>query len=94
MNRKQTLEQHNKWLAKMGVSTSKPKKPKGIYSIPDYSVSKSVPTSNAVGNGFKKVANQYTGSGKHVVGLAYNKGNYVVLSEQEASDPATGKRRC
>jgi hypothetical protein len=92
MNKQQLLKQHNDWLRKMGVSTDKPKKPKGIYPIPDYSTSK-VATSDKVGNGFKKASNTYSGSNNLIVGLAYNKGNYVVLSKEEASDPATGKRR-
>lgn len=32
-------------------------------------------------------------SGDYVVGQAYNKGNYQVLSSQEAADSDTGKRR-
>jgi hypothetical protein len=32
-------------------------------------------------------------SGNAVIGQAYNKGGYQVLSTSEANDPATGKRR-
>lgn len=32
-------------------------------------------------------------SGDYVVGQAYNKGNYQVLSSQEVADEDTGKRR-
>jgi len=32
-------------------------------------------------------------SGDFVVGQAYNKGNYQVLSKREAADSDTGKRR-
>ena len=38
--------------------------------------------------------NSYSGSDSLIVGQAYNKGNYVVLSKEEAADPSTGKRRC
>jgi hypothetical protein len=51
------------------------------------------PTSDSVGNGYVKTTNAYSGSGSLVVGQAYNKGNYVVLSASDAADPATGKRR-
>ena len=96
MNKAERLKQHNEWLRKMGVSTAKAKRPKtGIYSIPNYSAdSKPMPpTSDTVGNGYAKKSNAYSGSGSLVVGQAYNKGNYVVLSKSEAADPTTGKRR-
>ena len=32
-------------------------------------------------------------SGDYIVGQAYNKGNYQVLSKNEAADESTGKRR-
>jgi len=65
------------------------------YSIPDLraGLRNSIPTSDTVGNGFAKKSNAYSGSGSLIVGQAYNKGNYVVLSKEEAADPATGKRR-
>ena len=96
MTKAEKLKQHNEWLRKMGVSTNKAKRPKtGIYSIPCYtSESYNKPLlSNSVGNGYVKKANNYSGSNNLVVGQAYNKGNYVVLSTAEAADPATGKRR-
>ena len=34
-----------------------------------------------------------TVSGDYVVGQAYNKGNYQVLSKRDAADESTGKRR-
>jgi len=32
-------------------------------------------------------------TGNHVIGQAYNKGNYQVLSSSEVKDDMTGKRR-
>lgn len=87
------LIEHNKWLRSMGVSTAKPKKPRGVYDKPDLKVATTVKTSDTIGNGYAKKQNAYSGSGTICVGQAYNKGNYVVLTEAEAKDPATGKRR-
>lgn len=92
--KKYTQLEHEKWLAKMKITGKRvrtspyslPNLREGLKSLP--------PTSDAVGNGYKKAANSYTGDQQHIVGLAYNKGNFVVLSPAEASDPATGKRRC
>jgi len=52
-----------------------------------------VNSSESVGNGSKKPNSVYTGTQKHHVGLLYNKGNYGVISAEDAKDPATGKRR-
>lgn len=95
MTKKQRqLAEHNRWLASMGVSTRKPRKPKkGIYKLPDLSVQSSISTSDKLGNGYAKAKPKYSGSNNLCVGQAYNKGNYVVLSKSEAADPATGKRR-
>ena len=94
--RKKVQQDHDKWLVSMGVKLGKPKQPKqGIYDIPDYKkdLRTLLPLSNNVGNGHAKKANAYSGSDNIIVGQAYNKGNYVVLSKAEAADPATGKRR-
>lgn len=78
----------------MGVKVGKPVR-RSPYNIPDLRVGlrNSVPTSDTVGNGYAKKSNAYSGSDNLVVGQAYNKGNYVVLSKTDAADPATGKRR-
>lgn len=95
MNKAERLAEHKRWLESKGVKTTKARKPrKGIYDIPDYTVSNTVATSDSIGNGLKKASNTYSGSQTHCVGLLYNKGNYGVLSAKEAKDPATGKRRC
>jgi hypothetical protein len=94
--RKKVQQDHDKWLVSMGVKLGKPKQPKqGIYDIPDYKKDLRTlpPLSNNVDNGYAKKANTYSGSDNLIVGQAYNKGNYVVLSKAEAADPATGKRR-
>lgn len=78
----------------MGVKVGKPVR-RSPYNIPDLraGLRNSVPTSDTVGNGYAKKSNAYSGSDNLVVGQAYNKGNYVVLSKTDAADPATGKRR-
>lgn len=94
MKRADLLKQHEEWLKKMGVKVGKQVR-RSPYNIPDLraDLRNTVPTSDTVGNGYAKKSNAYSGSGSLVVGQAYNKGNYVVLSKEEAADPATGKRR-
>jgi hypothetical protein len=94
MKKVDLLKQHEEWLKKMGVKVGKPVR-RSPYNIPDLRVGlrNTVPTSDTVGNGYAKKANAYSGSDNLIVGQAYNKGNYVVLSKAEAADPATGKRR-
>ena len=92
--KKQLLKEHEEWLIKMGVKAKHIRR--SPYTIPNLmeGVRKMPPLSNCVGNGYAKVANSYSGDSSIIVGQAYNKGNYVVLSKEEAADPATGKRRC
>lgn len=92
--KKKLLKEHEEWLKKMGVK-GKPIK-RSPYSIPNLreGLATMPPLSNTVGNGYAKKSNSYSGSNAIIVGQAYNKGNYVVLTKEEASDPATGKRRC
>lgn len=94
MKRAELLKQHEDWLKKMGVKVGKQVR-RSPYNIPNLTADlrKTVPTSDTVGNGFAKRVNAYSGSDSLIVGQAYNKGNYVVLSKSEAADPATGKRR-
>ena len=82
---------HEKWLRSMGID--KPWKPKkerlnlaGANRDERY---RSV--GNGIGNGFVKTTS--TLSGEYIVGQAYNKGNLVVLSKEDAKDESTGKRR-
>ena len=82
---------HEKWLRSMGID--KPWKPKkerlnlaGAKRDERY---RSV--GDGIGNGFVKTTS--TLSGEYIVGQAYNKGNLVVLSKEDAKDESTGKRR-
>ena len=89
------IDDHNAYLKKLGVNMTGKRVKRSPYSIPNLreGLRPMPPTSDVVGNGHAKKNNAYSGSGTLVVGQAYNKGNYVVLSKEEASDPATGKRR-
>ena len=83
--------EHEKWLRSMGIDKPwKPKKEKlnlaGANRDERY---RSV--GNGIGNGFVKTTS--TLSGEYVIGQAYNKGNLVVLSKEDAKDESTGKRR-
>ena len=81
---------HEKWLRSMGIDKSyrpkseplkfRPKKTERYQSI-----------GNGIGNGFVKTTSAI--SGDYIVGQAYNKGNLVVLSKEDAKDESTGKRR-
>ena len=89
-NRRLNVE-HEKWLRSMGIDKPwKPKKEKlnlaGANRDERY---RSV--GNGSGNGFVKTTSAI--SGDYIVGQAYNKGNLVVLSKEDAKDESTGKRR-
>ena len=87
-------DDHEKWLRSMGID--KPWKPK---SDPlKISAKKSAKKTeryrsigDGIGNGFVKTTSAL--SGEYVIGQAYNKGNLVVLSKEDAKDESTGKRR-
>ena len=83
--------EHEKWLKSMGIDKPwKPKKEKlnlaGANRDERY---RSV--GDGIGNGFVKTTSAI--SGDYIVGQAYNKGNLVVLSKEDAKDESTGKRR-
>ena len=82
---------HEKWLKTMGID--KPWKPKRgplkLASEKSRSTYESV--GEGIGNGFVKTTS--TLSGDYIIGQAYNKGNLVVLSKEDAKDETTGKRR-
>ena len=84
-------ENHEKWLKTMGID--KPWKPKSeplkISEQKNRSTYESV--GDGIGNGFVKTTS--TLSGDYIIGQAYNKGNLVVLSKEDAKDETTGKRR-
>ena len=84
-------ENHEKWLKTMGID--KPWKPKRgplkLASEKSRSTYESV--GEGIGNGFGKTTSAL--SGDYIIGQAYNKGNLVVLSKEDAKDETTGKRR-
>ena len=92
-SKKALEEKHDRWLRSRGAHPDQIKnKSKHHIKAPTYKVKRHYPTSELVGNGFVRKQSAYTGSGI-TIGQAYNKGNLVVLSQKEAKDAATGKRR-
>ena len=84
-------DDHEKWLKTMGID--KPWKPKS-EPLPLARAKKTEryqSVGNGIGNGFVKTTSAI--SGDYIVGQAYNKGNLVVLSKEDAKDESTGKRR-
>lgn len=51
------------------------------------------PSNTAAGGSTSSQERDYSLDGNFVVGQAYNKGNLVVLTKDEAGDSRTGKRR-
>ena len=84
-------DDHEKWLRGMGID--KPWKPKKErLAIPAAKKSERYRSvGDGIGNGFVKTTSAI--SGDYIVGQAYNKGNLVVLSKEDAKDESTGKRR-
>ena len=82
---------HEKWLKSMGID--KPWKPKKeVLKLASEKKSERYQSvGNGIGNGFVKTTSAI--SGDYIVGQAYNKGNLVVLSKEDAKDESTGKRR-
>ena len=84
-------DDHEKWLKTMGIDNPwKPKKePLPLARAKKSERYQSV--GDGIGNGFVKTTSAI--SGDYIVGQAYNKGNLVVLSKEDAKDESTGKRR-
>ena len=84
-------KEHEKWLRSMGID--KPWKPKSepLHLARAKKSERYQSVGNGIGNGFVKTTS--TLSGDYVIGQAYNKGNLVVLSKEDAKDETTGKRR-
>jgi len=82
---------HEKWLRGMGID--KPWKPKSEKLASERAIrsERYQSVGDGIGNGFVKTTS--TLSGEYVIGQAYNKGNLVVLSKEDAKDESTGKRR-
>ena len=83
-------KEHEKWLRSMGIA--KPWNPKSEpLKISANRDERYQSVGNGIGNGFVKTTSAL--SGEYVIGQAYNKGNLVVLSKEDAKDESTGKRR-
>ena len=88
----ESIRQHEKFLAKMGVN---PNYVREATPLKTERLTKQLPSRDIKDYEWrvqgKKDALKYHGTA--VLGQAYNKGNLVVLSSSEAKDSATGKRR-
>ena len=88
----ESIRQHEKFLAKMGVDPNYVRIPTPLKTE---RVSEQLPSRDIKDYEWrvqtKRVVKEY--NGKAVIGQAYNKGNLVVLSSTESKDDATGKRR-
>ena len=84
-------KEHEKWLRGMGID--KPWKPKTekLNLASEKKSERYESVGNGIGNGYMKTTSAI--SGDYIIGQAYNKGNLVVLSKEEAKDESTGKRR-
>tara|TARA_R110000823_G_scaffold50167_2_gene125950 strand:+ start:514 stop:795 length:282 start_codon:yes stop_codon:yes gene_type:complete len=88
------LKEHEKFLKKMGVSSNP------VVVVEPTPLKLSEPSKQLPQKTIQEMdwspcpkRNVPTLSGDYVVGQAYNKGNYQVLSSQEVADEDTGKRR-
>ena len=88
----ESIRQHEKFLAKMGVDPNYVRIPTPLKTE---RVSEQLPSRDIKDYEWrvqtKRTVKEYKGNA--VLGQAYNKGNLVVLSSSEAKDSATGKRR-
>ena len=88
----ESIRQHEKFLAKMGVDPHYVRIPTPLKTE---RVSEQLPSRDIKDYEWrvqtKRTVKEYKGNA--VLGQAYNKGNLVVLSSSEAKDSATGKRR-
>mgnify|MGYP001421645535 CR=1 FL=1 len=88
----ESIRQHEKYLAKMGIDPNYKRDPTPLYTE---RLSKQLPSRDIKDYEWKvqtkRDAKKYNGN--VILGQAYNKGNLVVLSGKEAKDVSTGKRR-
>ena len=88
----ESIRQHEKYLAKMGVASNYKRTPTPLkLDRPTVKLPEKKITDYDWRIQTKRDAKRYNGTA--VLGQAYNKGNLVVLSATEAKDDATGKRR-
>ncbi len=89
----ESIRQHEKYLAKMGVDPNYKRIPTPLKTE---RVSEQLPDRDIKDYEWRVYtpkASEKLYKGNAVLGQAYNKGNLVVLSATEAKDSATGKRR-
>ena len=89
----ESIRQHEKYLAKMGVDSNYKRIPTPLKTE---RVSEQLPDRDIKDYEWRVYtpkASEKLYKGNAVLGQAYNKGNLVVLSATEAKDSATGKRR-
>ena len=88
-----SLKKHEKFLKKMGVSSEPVAREPAPLELERQS--KQLPEINIQDMDWSPCPkrNAPSVSGDYIVGQAYNKGNYQVLSKNEAADESTGKRR-
>ena len=91
-SQQESIRQHEKYLAKMGIDPNYVRVPTPLKLDRP---SKQLPQKSIQEMDWSPCPkrNVPTLSGDYVVGQAYNKGNYQVLSSQEVADEDTGKRR-
>ena len=91
-SQQESIRQHEKYLAKMGVDPNYKRIPTPLKTE---RVSEQLPSRDIKDYDWriqtKRTLKEYNGN--VVIGQAYNKGNLVVLSGKEANDVSTGKRR-
>lgn len=96
--RQKQREQSERGLFSNTTNSSRPNNPtefkayvsdSGYYrrETPDY------PSNNDIGGSTAAPERFYANSSSITIGQAYNKGNLVVLTNDESRDPSTGKRR-
>ena len=83
--------EHEKWLRGMGIDKPFKRKSEKLALAAANRDERYQSVGNGIGNGFVKTTSAI--SGEYIVGQAYNKGNLVVLSKEDAKDESTGKRR-
>ena len=87
------LNDYKKLLKKVGYTGKyKNNKIKKIYKPEPFEKRAEYPSLKGIAYSPTK-RNNYIADSKHIVGQAYNKGNFQVLTETEINDSATGKRR-
>ena len=87
------LREHEKFLKKMGVSSNPIVRERAPLKLDG--PSNQLPEKNIKDMDWSPCVKKNTPSlsGDYIIGQAYNKGNYQVLSSQEVADEDTGKRR-